>query len=230
MPIRPVTEKLTAEGERPTHIVIVTNRARDKKAKGGIGRKVAEWPMLRGFSDKLRDAYKNSEIKFQENLQYLRESGIPYVVIWTDGTMKTLDTDPEKIKKATLTTYLRSMNTLDRYLPKKIFPETQRRFFVSPYEIYCSFQEKYAAFYKPCRRSYLYGRSHRPHNDAAQLIEIYLHHSARDVSLFSWTSYLLGTIGYLIYGILHKQKPIIFLNAVNLPIYALIVVGILLYN
>ncbi|MDB5238353.1 MAG: hypothetical protein JWM46_623 [Candidatus Kaiserbacteria bacterium] len=63
-----------------------------------------------------------------------------------------------------------------------------------------------------------------------QLIEIFLHKSAQDVSLYSWTSYLLGTIGYLMYGILHKQKPIIFLNAINLPVYALIVIGILMYR
>lgn len=63
-----------------------------------------------------------------------------------------------------------------------------------------------------------------------QLFEIYIHQSAQDVSFFSWGSYLLGTIGYLVYGILHKQKPIIFLNAINLPIYALIVIGIIMYQ
>ena len=63
-----------------------------------------------------------------------------------------------------------------------------------------------------------------------QLLKIFIEHTAAGVSLFSWVCYLTGSVVYLAYGWAHREKPIIFLNALNLPIYALIVLGILIYG
>ena len=63
-----------------------------------------------------------------------------------------------------------------------------------------------------------------------QLLKIFIEHTAAGVSLFSWSAYCAGSAIYLAYGWAHGEKPIIFLNALNLPIYALIVLGVLIYG
>jgi uncharacterized protein with PQ loop repeat len=63
-----------------------------------------------------------------------------------------------------------------------------------------------------------------------QAFTIFHYHTAAGVSLFSWVMYLLGAIGMLIYGILHKQNPIIFMHVMVIPVYSAIIVGVLLYN
>ncbi len=63
-----------------------------------------------------------------------------------------------------------------------------------------------------------------------QAIKIFYFQTAVGVSLFSWSMYLLGALGMLIYGIVHKQKPIIFMHCTVLPVYTAIILGILIYG
>lgn len=63
-----------------------------------------------------------------------------------------------------------------------------------------------------------------------QVYKIFYLHNATGVSLTSWSLYTLGALCLLVYGLLHRQKPMIFLYAIDLPLYTLIVVGILLYG
>jgi uncharacterized protein with PQ loop repeat len=63
-----------------------------------------------------------------------------------------------------------------------------------------------------------------------QLIKIYYHHNAEGVSLTSWISWSFGALFLLTYGIVHKQKPLVFLQGMVLPIYIGIVIGILIYS
>lgn len=63
-----------------------------------------------------------------------------------------------------------------------------------------------------------------------QLLKIYFYQTADGVSLLSWVSWSLGATFLLIYGILHKERPLIFLHAMVLPIYLGIVLGILIYS
>ena len=63
-----------------------------------------------------------------------------------------------------------------------------------------------------------------------QLYEIFANQSARDVSLISWTGYLFGAGIWLVYGIVHRERPMIFIYSLAIPIYVGIVVGVLLYG
>lgn len=63
-----------------------------------------------------------------------------------------------------------------------------------------------------------------------QIWEIYSNKNVGGVSLLSWVLYLLGAIPFLMYGIIHKQKEIIILNASWITTELVIVVGILLYG
>jgi uncharacterized protein with PQ loop repeat len=62
-----------------------------------------------------------------------------------------------------------------------------------------------------------------------QLIEIYWKKAAEDVSLFTWSFFVIFGIPWLIYGIVHKEKPIIILYSLWIIIDLMIVAGILMY-
>lgn len=51
-----------------------------------------------------------------------------------------------------------------------------------------------------------------------QLIKVYKSKSAKDISFRSFFLFVLGVIGWLIYGILLKAPPIIICNALTLVI------------
>jgi len=63
-----------------------------------------------------------------------------------------------------------------------------------------------------------------------QIIKIFYYHDASGVSFLSWASYSFGAFLLLLYGIFHKQKPIVFLNAMCLPFYLVVTLGVLLYG
>lgn len=63
-----------------------------------------------------------------------------------------------------------------------------------------------------------------------QLLQIYFTHNVEGISLFSWGSYLIGCLAWLVYGLIHRAGPIIFLNGMYLPIYIFILIGILMYQ
>ena len=54
--------------------------------------------------------------------------------------------------------------------------------------------------------------------------------AAGDVSLVSWLSFLVGSVFWLFYGFLHKEKPIIFTYFLFLILNFAVVLGILLYR
>ena len=62
-----------------------------------------------------------------------------------------------------------------------------------------------------------------------QLIEIYVNKAAQNVSVLTWGFFVIFGIPWLIYGIIHKEKPIIILYSLWIIIDSIIVVGILLY-
>ena len=54
--------------------------------------------------------------------------------------------------------------------------------------------------------------------------------TAAGVSLTTWTANLLAAIVWLCYGVLHKEKPIIFMYILLAIINSAIVFGILIYS
>jgi len=63
-----------------------------------------------------------------------------------------------------------------------------------------------------------------------QLIKVWSPSSIAGVSLLSWLGLLIASTFWLIYGLIHKAKPIIFLNTLGAVIQLLIVIGILIHR
>ncbi len=68
-----------------------------------------------------------------------------------------------------------------------------------------------------------------PMFDLPQLFKIYRDKSAGDVSFLTWFLFAFFAIPWLIYGIVHKEKPIIISYSLWIVIDTAIVVGILMY-
>lgn len=63
-----------------------------------------------------------------------------------------------------------------------------------------------------------------------QAYKIFVSKSAESVALETWVLYFLGAVCMCTYGLVHKQKPILFMNLTVLPVYILIIIGIILYS
>jgi len=63
-----------------------------------------------------------------------------------------------------------------------------------------------------------------------QIWKIWILKEAVGVSAITWSGYLLIAIFWLIYGFMHKEKPIIFANVLWLFIHSTIVIGVVIYG
>jgi uncharacterized protein with PQ loop repeat len=63
-----------------------------------------------------------------------------------------------------------------------------------------------------------------------QLLKVYIDRSATDVSLISWTGFLIIAIVWLLYGIAHKEWPIIVTYAAWIAVELPLVIGIILFG
>jgi uncharacterized protein with PQ loop repeat len=63
-----------------------------------------------------------------------------------------------------------------------------------------------------------------------QVIQIFSHHSAAQVSLLTWALLTFFNAANLIYGLIFEIKPLILGNALWVIVDAIVVVGILIYR
>lgn len=63
-----------------------------------------------------------------------------------------------------------------------------------------------------------------------QIIQIFANKSAGDLSLFSWGMYTFFNIPWMIYGFVHKDKPIIIAYILWFIMNLTVTIGILLYS
>ena len=63
-----------------------------------------------------------------------------------------------------------------------------------------------------------------------QITEIWVAKNASGVSAISWASYIVTAGFWLLYGILHRDKPVFFSSAIWIFLEAFIVIGALLYG
>jgi uncharacterized protein with PQ loop repeat len=63
-----------------------------------------------------------------------------------------------------------------------------------------------------------------------QFTKIWFEKNASGVSLISWVAYLVLSIPWLMYGMLHKEKPIIITYIAWIILDSAIVLGIILYG
>lgn len=61
-----------------------------------------------------------------------------------------------------------------------------------------------------------------------QLVAIWTSPDAQGVSIISWIGFFLGSCFWVIYGLLHKERPIIIMNAALMVVQGCIVIGILM--
>ena len=63
-----------------------------------------------------------------------------------------------------------------------------------------------------------------------QLLEVWISKNGSGISIFTWTSWILTAIFWLAYGIIHKEKPIIFSYIGWILIDLGVVIGAILYG
>ncbi len=63
-----------------------------------------------------------------------------------------------------------------------------------------------------------------------QLTEIWFSKNASGVSIVSWGAYFIGAIFWLFYGLVHKEKPIIFTYGIWAILDLFIVIGVVIYS
>ncbi len=63
-----------------------------------------------------------------------------------------------------------------------------------------------------------------------QLGQVWINQKVEGLSLITWTGFLIGTLFWLAYGIVHKAKPIIYTNIAYTLINLMIVIGILTFK
>lgn len=63
-----------------------------------------------------------------------------------------------------------------------------------------------------------------------QVLKIWIGKDATGVSAISWAAYAFTSTYWLIYGIAHKEKPIIVNSAIWIALDMLIIIGTLIYS
>jgi len=63
-----------------------------------------------------------------------------------------------------------------------------------------------------------------------QTASIWVYHETAGVSVFSWTAWTLISAFWTLFGILHKEKPIIWINGAWVIANALVALGAVIYS
>lgn len=63
-----------------------------------------------------------------------------------------------------------------------------------------------------------------------QLYKIWIEKNASGISVISFTGFVVANIFWLLYGILHREQPIIILYTLWIILNSLVVVGTILYR
>ena len=63
-----------------------------------------------------------------------------------------------------------------------------------------------------------------------QVLKIWVERTAAGVSLLAWSTYAVTSVVWLLYGLAHKEKPILYSSIFWILLSVLIVLGILQYG
>ena len=63
-----------------------------------------------------------------------------------------------------------------------------------------------------------------------QVIKIWVNKNASGVSFVSWTSFSVLSLVWITYGIIHKEKPIIYMNLALVIAQSLVALGAFIYG
>ncbi len=62
-----------------------------------------------------------------------------------------------------------------------------------------------------------------------QLMKIWIEQNVSGISILSWGTYLFTALFWLVYGIIHKEKPLIFMYSLWVLVEIFVVIGIAIY-
>lgn len=65
---------------------------------------------------------------------------------------------------------------------------------------------------------------------SAQAYKIWIEKNASGVSVVTWTTFIFTGLFWMLYGIIHKDKPIIFTQVLWIILSILVVWGVFLYR
>jgi uncharacterized protein with PQ loop repeat len=63
-----------------------------------------------------------------------------------------------------------------------------------------------------------------------QVAEIWINKQAAGVSAISWTYYSLYSLVFVVYGVVHKEKPIVMTYFINFFLYCAVAIGAIKYG
>lgn len=63
-----------------------------------------------------------------------------------------------------------------------------------------------------------------------QVTNIWISRNVAGLSLITWLSFLIGTVCWLFYAIIHKEKPMMIINLAFSFLNLLVVIGIILFK
>src|SRR5262245_21799177 len=114
IPIRKVEIEMECLGMPITHVIVVLNfplnPSPPSRMKKLVERLIAlSWPI------RLRESYERNAQTCVDNLNHLRTSGTPYMIVSAIGALGTFTNDRRRIKSATLAKLGLSLTTLDKY-------------------------------------------------------------------------------------------------------------------
>ena len=69
-----------------------------------------------------------------------------------------------------------------------------------------------------------------PISHIPQLIKIWYYKNATGVSVISWSAFSIMSFFWLIYGILHKDRPIVIMFSILTVVQAMVAIGAVLYG
>jgi len=69
-----------------------------------------------------------------------------------------------------------------------------------------------------------------PFTALPQIYNIWINNNVDGVSLTSWSLFFILSIPFLIYGIVHKEKPLIVMYSLWLVVHASVITGIVLFG
>lgn len=83
---------------RPTSLVIFANRPKNF-SDGFFSKWLAKYASL-VVKEPFPEAILHNDIIFNEQIKFLKESGVPYIIFWTDASLRPLEQNPKKLKNA----------------------------------------------------------------------------------------------------------------------------------
>ncbi len=63
-----------------------------------------------------------------------------------------------------------------------------------------------------------------------QILRIYLEQNVSGISILTWVAYLIMSMTWVAYGIVHKEKPLVITYSLWVIMKSIIIFGVILYN